>query len=435
MKTKILASLMVIGMVGLVAVAGTLAYFSDTEASTGNVFAAGELDLKIDWNESYNGELIETQPLTDNPGPIFELFDVKPGDEGEATISFHIFDNPAWVWMRGEMTMDAENGKSEPETQETDANPNPKGPDYPFNGELGYNTNVTLWYDEDCDNMLDEEALEQPVCIELVLDTSGSMDGDKLDETKLAAKGLVDYIAGLEGETNDTSPHEMSLEYFNTTAGTVVSLTDDADALKNGIDGLSASGWTDMSGGIDAAASDLEACGNDEKIVVLLSNGEDTTGDDPVAAAQAAYDDGYVTRFFTIGVDVSGQGQTNLEQIAAVGGGGAYYDVDNASGIQDAFDEIIGALGISEVVIDEGYLAEVMANLEDGMQLDSTPLDDESITEFVNSTTYCIGFEWWIPGEVGNEIQTDSVKFDMEFYTEQIRNNEAPANPWVTNDE
>jgi len=52
MKTKIgsriLGSIMVVALASLALGAGTLAYFSDIETSTGNTFTAGTLDLKVD---------------------------------------------------------------------------------------------------------------------------------------------------------------------------------------------------------------------------------------------------------------------------------------------------------------------------------------------------------------------------------------------------
>jgi hypothetical protein len=47
---------------------------------------------------------------------------------------------------------------------------------------------------------------------------------------------------------------------------------------------------------------------------------------------------------------------------------------------------------------------------------------------FPNSTTVYIGFEWWLPVDHANEIQTDSVSFDLGFYTEQCRHNDGVAN-------
>lgn len=53
---KILISLGIIGLVGALAIGATMSYFSDTETSSGNVFTAGSIDLKVDHKfASYNG--------------------------------------------------------------------------------------------------------------------------------------------------------------------------------------------------------------------------------------------------------------------------------------------------------------------------------------------------------------------------------------------
>ncbi len=44
---KILISLSIIGVVAALGIGGTIAYFSDTETSTGNTFSSGTLDLKV----------------------------------------------------------------------------------------------------------------------------------------------------------------------------------------------------------------------------------------------------------------------------------------------------------------------------------------------------------------------------------------------------
>lgn len=55
MNKKIIISLSVIGVVAAVAIGGTIAYFNDTETSTGNIFTAGSLDLKVDHvRQTYN---------------------------------------------------------------------------------------------------------------------------------------------------------------------------------------------------------------------------------------------------------------------------------------------------------------------------------------------------------------------------------------------
>ena len=88
---KILLSAVVIAFVSSLVFAGTQAFFSDTETSTGNTFSAGDIDLQID-NTSYvtnsEGVLVasdsNTWTLTDLTDELFFSFaDVKPGDIGE----------------------------------------------------------------------------------------------------------------------------------------------------------------------------------------------------------------------------------------------------------------------------------------------------------------------------------------------------------------
>ena len=108
-------------------ITGTTAFFSDTESSIGNTFAAGEIDLQID-NESYyngafnDGTSWELADLNDGNGPgpngeyfFFHFLDLKPDDEGEDTISLHVDTNEAWACMDIAVTAFNDNGCNEPE--------------------------------------------------------------------------------------------------------------------------------------------------------------------------------------------------------------------------------------------------------------------------------------------------------------------------------
>ena len=54
---RILLSAGMIAVVGALAIGGTIAFYNDTETSTGNIFTAGSIDLKVDHTKaSYNGE-------------------------------------------------------------------------------------------------------------------------------------------------------------------------------------------------------------------------------------------------------------------------------------------------------------------------------------------------------------------------------------------
>lgn len=99
---SILAALALIG-------GATFAFFSDIETSSGNTFTAGSLDLRIDSECHYFlddndvgcgegaafGNWVESD-LTPGVHTFFNFDDIKPGDEGENTISLHVYSNDAW---------------------------------------------------------------------------------------------------------------------------------------------------------------------------------------------------------------------------------------------------------------------------------------------------------------------------------------------------
>ena len=157
LMNKILLSSVVVVAAAAVVVGATTAFFSDTETSSGNVFTAGSIDLKVDsdchyWNiTSYNeitGEPVYTEVDcgtwdSENPEPsgspvpvavgqwsetdlgvihrFFSFNDIKPGDKGEDTISLHVYDNDAWGRvLMGNMDSD-DNDCTEPEGDEENA--------------------------------------------------------------------------------------------------------------------------------------------------------------------------------------------------------------------------------------------------------------------------------------------------------------------------
>ena len=173
---RILLSLGMIAFVGAVAAGATGAFFSDTETSIGNTFAAGDIDLQID-NESYaidynipgfanpTGVLAlstTTSWLQQNLGQgcltnastspcfFFHFVDLKPGDFGEDTISVHVGSNNAWACLALDLTATPENTLVDPEVDAGDI-----GPALGNNGELQNYLHFTFWHD-DGDNVFED---------------------------------------------------------------------------------------------------------------------------------------------------------------------------------------------------------------------------------------------------------------------------------------
>ncbi len=158
----LLMSLLTIGAVTIAGWTGTLASFSDTEISSGNYLEADRLDLKVGWDEYYNGNHIEHKDPTDDPGPIFYLDDIVPGDYGEATIILYVDSqtiNPL-VSMIIEVKSNDENVATD---AEKDANDNDDNPEDQWDGELAQNINVVIWYDiyDEGDSDTDQDGITE----------------------------------------------------------------------------------------------------------------------------------------------------------------------------------------------------------------------------------------------------------------------------------
>lgn len=180
MKKRIILSVGMIVFVAAIAIGATGAFFSDTETSTGNTFTAGALDLRVDSESHYNGNVCTEVtagifqwvgqagwPVPGTPcdgtwaetdlgatHKFFNLTDVKPGDIGEDTISLHVYDNDAWGRFVISNVSDLDVTCTEPENEAT--LPGPVDADLECNnatstpaaGELAENISFWAWIDD-----------------------------------------------------------------------------------------------------------------------------------------------------------------------------------------------------------------------------------------------------------------------------------------------
>ncbi|MBI2024443.1 hypothetical protein HYT00_03600 [Candidatus Giovannonibacteria bacterium] len=159
---KIITSLSVIVAVSAIAIGATSAFLSDTETSSGNTFAAGAIDLKID-NESYYNRVLNAATTWLIPDDLvngrlfFNFTDLKPDDEGEDTISLHVNDNDAYLCMDMTLTSNDDESSNEPELGSGDAQENINDT---WDGELAQNLQM-FWWADDGDNVY--EVGENPI--------------------------------------------------------------------------------------------------------------------------------------------------------------------------------------------------------------------------------------------------------------------------------
>ena len=162
-RRKMLVGLGAVGVASAGAGLGTTAYFNDTESFENNTLTAGSLDLfvHVDYSEDQGsyaqystppgsfingnvvGQLDDGEVVTqEGEGLSIQVSDLKPGDSGEGEFCFSSVDNPAYMWMCGELTANAENGQSEPEMDDDDTGGDPGD----GMGELADAMQVTVSY-------------------------------------------------------------------------------------------------------------------------------------------------------------------------------------------------------------------------------------------------------------------------------------------------
>lgn len=154
-RRRVLGGLGAVGVASAGAALGTSAYFSDEESFDDNVLTAGSLDLLVDyysyWDQGMAG-MGSVSGTADGEAVAAELGDVKPGDNGLIALCPRIDDNPAYLWLAGELTANDENGQSEPEAEVDDSGGDPgEG-----NGELAESIDLTVSYCDVADEVGDE---------------------------------------------------------------------------------------------------------------------------------------------------------------------------------------------------------------------------------------------------------------------------------------
>jgi len=144
----------------------------------------------------------------------------------------------------------------------------------------------------------------QPVDIMLVLDRSGSMQGQPFADLKAGANAFVDIIdqatdSALNGVIANGS--RVGVVSFSDNATVNQPLTSNAGAVKSAINGLSANGNTNHSAAFQTAQAQLAGSQpTNKKILIMFTDGETTVGGNPNGVAAAARAAG--TEIYAIGL-------------------------------------------------------------------------------------------------------------------------------------
>lgn len=186
--------------------------------------------------------------------------------------------------------------------------------------------------------------------IVLVFDDSGSMTETISGQSRIniAKTAASKFIAGLTEDVN------LSIVVYghkgnNTQAQKAVSCQGIEEVYYMGkvndsvaqskVNKLVPTGWTPIANSLTKAKEILLRSGGKDNSVILLSDGEETCGGDPIAVAKDLCQSGIKTN--VIGLGVAGATEAQLSNIA-VSGCGTYYSAGDTTAIQNAFIKVGG---------------------------------------------------------------------------------------------
>jgi len=194
---------------------------------------------------------------------------------------------------------------------------------------------------------------ESNLYIEYILDSSNSMNeklagGElKIDAAKRVLCGLIDNIAAERKDANvglriygagfDPSMSKEKGCLDSVLVAPIVPI--DADLIKQEVMASEATGYTPIAYTLELASKDFPSGEENNNMIVLVSDGKESCGGDPVAVAEQLKTQGYNIKIYSIGFDVDAQTREQLEAIA-LATDGAYYDAKDADQLKQSLEEI-----------------------------------------------------------------------------------------------
>ena len=490
-RRKILASAGVIGVASAGAAFGTSAYFSDGAVFEDNTIAAGELDLRIDWQQLYYGPeenadhyapygeagypFVNAHPDHDTDGmqsldldevdegefaddeyvvtymdgvedpeeganiqeyltcetlanfevpedfdngvrmqdSLIELEDVKPGDCGEVTFSLHLCDNPGYIWWIGQKTE--------------------------FDEDLAKAIKVKAWYDLECTNRFDEEdgdrILVETTDLYTFLDDRLTPDGRQLSPQPYGEGVTPDSY---EGESDDGEETEPCLFLDKIDFGDdQITVDGDGMLLDETVVERSEDGELRDQLAFVLWLVDPE---NDVQVVLQISELVQKKNDGSEVLREIGDYEGEVIEFdwdILQSYDVDGETYVSDDVGICRTGLRAGRPDEPGDGPEFIYQEkeecTTGETNVTSPTKTPGGSLAAFSAVE--FYYCADPEVPPPSKCFPEEETFCVAFEWCLPTTTPshvddiNDLQGQSVSFDLGFYTEQCRHNANPDGP------
>lgn len=179
----------------------------------------------------------------------------------------------------------------------------------------------------------------------MVIDTSGSMAGSKLDQAKQALTASV----GVLGPAQPAGLRSYAGACGNRGILRVPIGVDNRPQLRSEIASLSAGGNTPTPDALLGAASDLAGVSG-ARAILLVSDGQSTCGNPCPTAETIKNQQGIDFKVHTVGFQAPASAEAELDCIARVTGG-SYVPVDDADALADAIGSVIGGTRYEYVAV------------------------------------------------------------------------------------
>lgn len=232
--------------------------------------------------------------------------------------------------------------------------------------------------------------------VAILLDLSGSMNAqlDGKSRRDVAVEALQKSVTDLNGKAS-VGLYAFGINFDNSPSSKAQSCEDinklvdygkdNSGEINEVLSGLQAKGWTPLAKSISTIGNDLAQFGDSEHHLIILSDGEESCGGDPVSAVEALKQNGVNVIVNTIGLDVDANTKSQLEAIASAGGG-QYFDAADASSLSGSLAEAVSKVELEEQV-DADFSGDATFQLgggsfEDAVQLQMSDIDPDKTYNF-----------------------------------------------------
>ncbi|MDX1385968.1 MAG: VWA domain-containing protein [bacterium] len=184
--------------------------------------------------------------------------------------------------------------------------------------------------------------------IEIILDVSGSMGALAGGEKKMEAakKAVANTIGSIPSSANvglrlygHRVPNNKKAESCQDSQLVIPFGPVNPTQFQNALNQAMPLGQTPIAYSLELAAKDFGALKDEEAVIILVSDGKETCGGDPVQVAKDLIAQGFNIKINTIGFDVDAETRAQLEGISQATGG-TYMDAKDTAQLSKSLQEL-----------------------------------------------------------------------------------------------